>query len=65
MDPIDNAKKQKESKDISLPTRRSKSHGNSMHGDEAGNTNDRLPDILDDHVQGVHEKLAHFEEAEL
>ena len=65
LDPIDNENKQKVRKDISLPTRRSKHRGNSIHGDEAENTNGQLPDISDNHVQGVCEKLAHSEEAEL
>jgi hypothetical protein len=41
LDCTENEQKQRASKDILLPTRRSQHIGRSIHGDEADNTNDQ------------------------
>ena len=52
--------KQKESKEKSLPTRRSQCLGRSIHKDEANETNDQLLHISNDHTQDISKKNSIF-----
>jgi len=57
LDCIENEQKQRASKGILLPTRRSLCLGKSIHGDEVDNNNDQRPDISHDHVKEIPNKL--------
>jgi hypothetical protein len=65
LDSTQNEQQQKASKDTLFLACRSLCLGGSIHGDDADNTNDQLPNISHDHLQDSIEKMVYFGEADL